>query len=136
MQALAAHRLQAPLCRHIKTLICLGLVLTCPWAGCLFPGQTDQDSAQSEARRCPSDRPLLKEDMYCAERESGTLIFFPANGIPRGSCRYGLRACVDGKWSPCRGAVAPLLEDRCDIPGNDDNCNGIPNQGCSQQSDP
>jgi hypothetical protein len=47
------------------------------------------------------------------------------------TCRYGERKCEsDGKWGVCLGAVAPEAADTCEEPGNDANCNGVPNEGC------
>lgn len=44
-----------------------------------------------------------------------------------GSCIGGVQICTGGKWGPC--SKVPRAQDTCD-PGNDDNCNGIPNEGC------
>jgi hypothetical protein len=44
-----------------------------------------------------------------------------------GSCAGGNQTCTDGKWGPC--SKPPRSEDTCD-PGNDDTCNGVPNEGC------
>lgn len=55
----------------------------------------------------------------------------------RGPCRAGSRTCVAGEgnlasdWGACTGAVAPAQVDSCAIAGNDDNCNGTPNDGCT-----
>lgn len=46
-----------------------------------------------------------------------------------GRCADGWQTCnLDGTWSS-RCSIAPLAADTCD-PGNDDNCNGIVNEGC------
>ncbi len=53
-----------------------------------------------------------------------------------GRCKPGTQTCVvaaDNKtsdWGTCGGGVAPAAADTC-APGNDDNCNGMPNEGCA-----
>lgn len=53
-----------------------------------------------------------------------------------GRCTAGTAECVvsddltRAEWSDCVGAVGPLGGDLCSVPGDDSNCNGIPNQGC------
>lgn len=50
---------------------------------------------------------------------------------PLGNCRYGIKTCLpDGRWSVCEGAILPLDADSCEPVGADDNCNGVPNEGC------
>jgi len=45
-----------------------------------------------------------------------------------GSCGAGTQSCLaDGRWSDCD--IQPKAKDAC-TPGNDDNCNGIVNEGC------
>jgi hypothetical protein len=74
----------------------------------------------------------------CSAGESGPC-YESADGIayegepPEGqtTCRLGERKCEsDGTWGVCLGAVAPEAADICDLPGNDANCNGMPNEGC------
>lgn len=65
----------------------------------------------------------------CFALPDGTPIMFPG-GVPQGNCKAGQRSCVDGKWTACEGAVAPVEKDNCDVPGDDANCDGSPNQGC------
>lgn len=54
-----------------------------------------------------------------------------------GGCRAGSRTCIAGEgnvtsvWGPCEGAVGPEDADTCAIPGDDGDCDGIPNEGCS-----
>lgn len=48
-----------------------------------------------------------------------------------GSCKIGMRICgTSSVWGSCMGAVAPAPADTC-APGNDDNCNGVPNEDCA-----
>lgn len=51
---------------------------------------------------------------------------------PLGGCQAGTRTCsANGVWSNCRGAIGPTRQDLCHTPGDDSNCNGVPNEGCS-----
>lgn len=52
-----------------------------------------------------------------------------ACGTETGSCESGLQTCLNGVFGPCIDAVEAKSADTCD-PGNDDNCNGVPNEGC------
>jgi hypothetical protein len=65
----------------------------------------------------------------CWEGEDGSAL--PADAAGQGSCSLGQRVCAaDGEWSACLGAVAPQVNDTCDVAGNDDNCNQLPNDEC------
>ncbi|MEP7051808.1 MAG: hypothetical protein ABJB12_15700 [Pseudomonadota bacterium] len=45
-----------------------------------------------------------------------------------GGCAAGVQACgSDGMWGAC--SIAPKANDTC-VPGNDDSCNGVANEGC------
>lgn len=54
----------------------------------------------------------------------------------KGRCKAGVQSCIiatDRKtsaWGTCTGSVAPAAADACS-PGNDDNCNGLANEGCT-----
>lgn len=65
----------------------------------------------------------------CAETPEGQNIEFPTK-VPQGRCSLGEQSCSNNAWGPCEGAIAPLAEDRCDIPGDDSDCDGSPNEGC------
>ena len=45
----------------------------------------------------------------------------------KGTCATGTTMCSSGAWGAC--SVTPKTADTCDS-GNDDNCDGIPNEGC------
>jgi hypothetical protein len=53
-----------------------------------------------------------------------------------GRCKAGSQTCVlaadkkSSAWGACSGGIAPAAKDTCD-PGNDDNCSGVPNEGCA-----
>lgn len=55
----------------------------------------------------------------------------------RGQCLAGSLACILGEgnltsdWSACVGAVGPGAQDSCATPGDDTDCDGVPNEGCS-----
>ena len=56
-----------------------------------------------------------------------------ADGGYRGACARGIQVCLDTlTWSAC--SVQKKETDTCD-PGNDDNCNGIVNEGCPCEED-
>lgn len=53
-----------------------------------------------------------------------------------GRCRAGQQVCVAGlnnassAYTACAGSVGPLALDSCTVPGDDSNCDGVPNGGC------
>lgn len=46
-----------------------------------------------------------------------------------GNCAKGTEACTGGKWGPC--SIAKQTSDSCAIMGDDANCDGTPNEGCT-----
>ena len=46
-----------------------------------------------------------------------------------GRCATGSETCAGGRWGPC--SIAPAAADRCDVAGDDSNCNGTTGDGCS-----
>ncbi|MCA9575820.1 MAG: MopE-related protein [Polyangiales bacterium] len=64
---------------------------------------------------CEDDTPLA---CYTAQGADGGM------ATPRGVCRPGTRACVDGSFGPCRGQVLPGIE----------TCNGL-NDDCDDNVD-
>lgn len=48
-----------------------------------------------------------------------------------GPCQIGASSCEGGAFGQCVGAVAPAPRDSCALRGDDSNCNGVPNEGCS-----
>lgn len=63
-------------------------------------------------------------DGDCIERTTRSCGASPLDLM--GSCATATAVCQDGKWEGC---PEPKDADSCN-PGNDDNCNGIPNEGC------
>jgi len=45
-----------------------------------------------------------------------------------GNCAKGTETCTGGAWGPC--SISPATADKCDVAGDDANCNGKPNEGC------
>lgn len=45
-----------------------------------------------------------------------------------GNCALGTQVCDDGEWGEC--SIQPG-QDSCDVPGDDADCDGTPNSGCS-----
>lgn len=67
----------------------------------------------------------------CWESPDGVPFEGEAPTSEQATCRAGQRKCEgDATWGACLGAVGPEPADTCD-PGNDGNCNGFPNEGCS-----
>lgn len=67
---------------------------------------------------------------HCSKDMHGNEITFP-RGIPLGACRFGQSSCNQhGNWGDCIGAIAPAHADRCDLPEDDSNCNGILSENC------
>lgn len=92
------------------------------------PGDPERGSENPESEPEPECKP---GEVFegCHELPNGQPIEFPT-GVPLGACKAGSKACVSGTWGPCEGAVVPALEDRCDVPGDDSDCDGVPNSGC------
>jgi hypothetical protein len=51
-------------------------------------------------------------------------------GTDVGNCQTGTQTCDNGKWGTCTGQVTAKTKDSCDS-GDDANCNGMPNEGCT-----
>jgi hypothetical protein len=55
----------------------------------------------------------------------------------KGPCHAGQQACILGQgsltsdWGPCTGSVGPGAADSCSVPGDDSNCDGLSNGGCT-----
>jgi hypothetical protein len=58
-----------------------------------------------------------------------------ACGVDRGICKQGTIQCRNGKWddpmTQCQGAVWPEPSEVCDAARLDENCDGMPNEGCT-----
>ncbi len=56
----------------------------------------------------------------------------PANTQGKGICKAGQSICINGHWSPCQNEVKPKAQEICGN-GQDDDCNGQIDDGCSPQ---
>lgn len=71
------------------------------------------------------------ERLQCSTDATGKLVLFPGS-FPQGNCKYGEKTCLPtGLWGPCVGLIAPQARDNCSLVGDDANCNGAPNDGCT-----
>ena len=95
-------------------------------------------SAQGRWEAC-SIAPLAKDG--CTEGDDDNCNGRPNEGCPcvngmtrscgagglSGKCAAGTQACAGSRWGAC--SILPQAKDSC-VEGNDDNCNGRPNEGC------
>ena len=55
-------------------------------------------------------------------------------GADKGICKPGTISCRGGMWddpqTQCQGAVAPAPKEDCDAQRQDENCDGVSNEGC------
>jgi hypothetical protein len=88
-------------------------------------GSTNQGGGAVTGKDCTAT-----ETEACYESPEGESYgAIPAKAL--GSCTIGVRTCGSaGAWGPCVGAVPAQDADTCE-PGNDANCNSLPNEGCS-----
>lgn len=93
------------------------------------PSKEDSNETSSD-ENSDSSECANGEQQECAELENGAAVTFPT-GAPLGSCKMGSKTCASGTWGKCIGTVAPKAQDRCDVPGDDSNCDGTPNSGCA-----
>jgi hypothetical protein len=96
-------------------------------------------SCAIDDRKVSSVSPGLNPDAGACSAGRVVTCWEAADGTPlgpqpepiSGDCRLGTRACGgNGVWGACTGAVGPSLADSCDIAGADNDCNGVPNEGC------
>lgn len=96
-------------------------------SGAGAPSEVAGAGGESAAAECESG-----QLQSCWELEDGTPIPGPMPNAEIGSCHIGQRFCgEDLKWGACLGAVGAKAKDSCDIPGNDDDCDTVPNKGCN-----
>jgi hypothetical protein len=74
----------------------------------------------------------LGDQESCWAAADGTPLAGTIPTLEKGSCHIGKRFCgEDLNWGPCLGAVGPKASDSCDVAGNDDDCDGTPNEDCA-----
>ena len=71
----------------------------------------------------------VNEPSVCACLNGQTTSCGAAHPELRGACRNGTSKCVNGKWGDCD--TLPASRDTCEVLAGDENCNGIPWQGCT-----
>jgi len=55
----------------------------------------------------------------------------------KGQCQAGQQTCalasdhLSSDWGTCEGAIGPGTSDSCSVVGDDSNCDGVPNGGCT-----
>jgi len=108
------------------------------WGDCVggvAAGSRDCTSAQDNDCDGQPDDTL---DDVCRCPAEGTQVCEEHDGLDgKGQCRAGEQACVLGEgnltsdWGPCLGSVGPGSADSCSVAGDDTNCDGVPNGGCT-----
>jgi len=96
------------------------------------PIDADQDDPQQDA---PKDMEPIDADQDAPPQDGGTGVC--SSGATRtcdrdgkmGRCASGTELCSGGQWGPC--SIAPAAADRCDMAGDDSNCDGKANDGCT-----
>jgi Cys-rich repeat protein len=108
------------------------------WGDCIgavMPGErVCGDSADNDCDGQPDDSP--DATCECVPGASEPCDTHPGlDGV--GACKAGARTCgaaADGKtssWGACTGSLGPAASDSCFIKGDDANCDGTPNGGCT-----
>jgi Putative metal-binding motif len=69
----------------------------------------------------------VDEGCPCSEDQEQLCYGGPVITRNVGPCKDGKQKCQGGKWGECIGDIVPALE-ICN--GADDNCNGVPDEGC------
>jgi hypothetical protein len=108
-----------------------------PNEGCACLAGQSEPCGDCGLRRCdPQTRDWgecvgQEQTRECWETPEGSAVTPERPITVSGNCRFGSQACgADGAWAGCDGAVGPQARDRCDVGGDDADCNGIPNDGC------
>src|SRR5690606_4821923 len=67
----------------------------------------------------------------CADGTTRPCYEGPVDTLDVGACAGGLETCVGNRWTGlCEGAVLPASSDARDAASVDDDCDGMPNDGC------
>lgn len=127
-------------CGPVERGICKRGVSTCTnnaWGACV-------GAVQAKARDCTSaldndcdGSPDNTLDTVCECKPGATRACSEHPGKDgKGPCKAGQQSCVaasdkaSSSWSTCSGAVGPANADLCSRSDDDQNCNGIPVEGC------
>jgi hypothetical protein len=95
------------------------------WGACegaVAPGAADSCTVAGDDTDCDG---LPNEGCACVDGATQQC----GSSTDVAGCAFGTSTCVNGAFGQCVGAVPPAPRDSC-APGNDANCNGIPNEGC------
>jgi hypothetical protein len=110
----------------LRTCVLDEVNLTTAWSGCegaVGPGVADSCEPGDDID-CDG---TPNEGCSCVDGQTQPC----GSNTNNGPCQIGTSACVDGRFGPCVGAVAPANADSCSSRTDDSNCNGIPFDGCS-----
>src|SRR6185437_11770444 len=120
--------------------ICKPGTATCAngvWGSCVgavMPGARDCTSALDNNCDGVADNAI---DSVCQCAAGKTQACGAHPGLDgHGPCTAGTQSCVvatnkaTSSWGTCTGSVGPASADTC-VQGNDNNCNGTPNDGCA-----
>src|SRR5258708_6551307 len=97
--------------------------------GAGFDGGSDGPPCTDGAKRMCSCGTMAGGNQGCMGGHWGPCAISCGSSGLMGRCAAGTRTCDDAKaiWGDC--SIAPAGADTC-ATGNDDNCNGVPNEGC------
>jgi hypothetical protein len=100
--------------------------LTSNWGVCegaVGPGEQDSCSVAGDDTDCNG---APNSECGCVDGQAQPC----GSTTDQGVCQIGTSTCVGGSFGQCIGAIPPAPRDTCAF-GDDSNCNGIPNEGCS-----
>lgn len=102
--------------------------------GCVGSARDCTSSADNDCDGKPDS--MLDGVCQCAPGQQQTCGAHPGYD-GKGACKAGTQKCeisadrTSSRYGACVGSVGPAAADSCAVQGNDANCNGVPNQGCS-----
>lgn len=106
----------------------LATVQLTPASSTQHPLSPSMTPSQPDAQVC-----IPGQKQRCIQDKLGQTLPFAVNDTePLGNCNIGTRSCApNGLWGACTGVIGPKPKDACHTPGDDANCNGVQNEGCS-----
>ena len=97
------------------------------------PVAGDGAGAMSPPACQPTEEACDAKDNDCDGQIDESIAPLPC-GVDRGICRAGTIKCNAGVWDDpmthCEGAIAAMPQEICDSQRQDENCNGVSNEGC------
>jgi hypothetical protein len=106
---------------HAGQQTCQGNATWTPCTGAVAPAAADDCNTPGNDANCDG---TPNGGCNCV---SGTR----ACGKDTGNCQSGMQTCTNQTWGACVGEIAPAAVDSCATTGDDANCNGLPNEGCT-----